>query len=395
MFFGIILYHYDGIAGWGQSRFWKAHLSLNLYIDGMWFRHTGIGRIYENLLKGLVESEEVECIHTVVSPGREKEFLEDFSSRKIMPRFVSYPYDYREILRKGLALRDLHPKPDLFYFPSFNVPYFLDGKVVSTVCDLIPLTPFFDLPWHMRARFRFAVRHALARSVRTVCISQATRDHVAKEFGAGTDSLEVIHPPLDFPVLDCPAGAGEDRPIVEGDYLLYVGNRNPHKNLGCLLDAFRMLAHDFPGFRVVLAGPRMRKRDDVDMAREAPDLRDRLVEIPSSSDEEIHNLYRHARAFVFPTLIEGFGIPPVEALWHGVPAVCSDIPVVREVCGDAVRYANPRDPSDFARAIRRALREPRDTGRREAGREWARRYSRDMATRRYLDLFRRCLDPVA
>ncbi len=365
-----------------------------LYVDGMWFRHTGIGRIYENLLQGLVEADEVECVHTIVSPGREKEFLEKFSNRKVLPRFVNYPYDYREILRKGLDLRNLDPKPGLFYFPSFNVPFFLDGKVVSTVCDLIPLTPFFDLSWHMRARFRFAVRHALKRSVRTVCISQATRDHVVKEFGIGSDSLEVIHPPLDFSSGNAPAEAGGERPIVEGNYVLYVGNRNPHKNLRCLLDAFRLLLPEFPDFRAVIAGPRMRKRDDVDLAREAPELRDRLVEIPSSSDEEIHNLYRCARVFVFPTLIEGFGIPPLEALWHGVPVVCSDIPVVREVCGDAVRFANPGDPADFARAIRLALQDPRDAERREAGKEWARRYSRDGATRRYLALFRRCLDPM-
>ncbi len=365
---------------------------MNLYLDGMWFRHTGIGRIYENLLQGLVEADEVECIHTIVSPGSKTEFLEKFSNRKVLPRFVSYPYDYREILRKGLALRNLNPKPDLFHFPSFNVPYFLDGKVVSTVCDLIPLTPFFDLPWHMRARFRFAVRHALKRSVRTVCISQATRDHVVKEFGIGTDSLELVHPPLDFPSGNVPAEAGGERPIVEGDYLLYVGNRNPHKNLRCLLDAFRILAPELPEFRVVVAGPRMRKRDDVDVVGEAPELRNRLVEIPSSSDGEIHNLYKHARVFIFPTLIEGFGIPPLEALWRGVLVVCSDIPVVREVCGDVVRYANPRDPADFARAIRLALREPQNTERREAGRKWALRYSRGEVTRRYLDLFQRCID---
>lgn len=364
---------------------------MKIYIDGMWFRHTGIGRIYENLLQGLIEADEVEHIHTIVSPGRRTEFLEKFSHRKVLPRFINYPYDYREILRKGLALRDLDPKPDLFYFPSFNAPFFLDGKVVSTVCDLIPLTRFFDLPWYMRARFRFAVQHALKRSFRTVCISRATRDHVVKEFGVGTDTLEVIYPPLDFPAEDAFAEEG-GRPIVEGDYILYVGNRNPHKNLRCLLDAFRILLPEFPELRVVIAGPRMRNRDDVDAAMEVPELRRRLVEFPSASDWEIRNLYRHARVFVFPSLIEGFGIPPLEALWRGVPVVCSDIPVVREVCGAVVRYANPVDPANFARAILRTLREPQNTERREKGREWASRYARSESTRQYLALFRGCMD---
>lgn len=360
----------------------------------MWFRHTGIGRIYENLLQGLVEADEVERIHTIVPPGCKVQFLEKFNNRKVLARFLDYPFDYREILRKGLDLRNLEPKPDLFYFPSFNVPFFLKGKVVSTVCDLIPLTPFFDLPWHMRARFRIAVRHALERSVRTVCISRSTQNHVAKEFDVATDTLEVIHPPLDFPVEAARAEQGREPSIVEGDYILYVGNRNPHKNLRCLFDAFHLLLPEFPEYRIVVAGPRMRKRDDVDAAREIPGLRERVVEIPGASDMEIRNLYQHARVFVFPTLIEGFGIPPLEALWFRIPVVCSDIPVVREVCGDAVRYANPGDPADFARSIRLALRKSRDAESREAGKEWARRYSYSAVTRLYLDLFRRCIDPA-
>lgn len=361
----------------------------------MWFRHTGIGRIYENLLQGLIEADEVEHIHTIVSPGRHAEFLEKFSHSKVLPRFINYPYDYREVLRKGWDLRNLEPKPDIYYFPSFNVPYFLDGKVVSTVCDLIPLTPFFDLPWHMRTRFRIVVRHALKRSIRTVCISQATRDHVAKEFGIGADTIEVIYPPLDFPAADAFAEEGGKRPIVEGDYILYVGNRNPHKNLRCLFEAFRTLLQEVPDFRVVVAGPRMRGRDDVDAARESPELRERIVEILGVTDEEIRNLYRHARVFVFPTLIEGFGIPPLEALSLGVPVVCSNIPVAREVCGDAVRYADPRNPADFARATLSAIRESNDESSRNVRMEWVKRYSRERATKHYLNLFRRCIGEKA
>lgn len=63
-----------------------------------------------------------------------------------------------------------------------------------------------------------------------------------------------------------------------------------------------------------------------------------VIEYPEASDEEILNLYSHARVFVFPTRIEGFGIPFLEALSFGVPVVGSDIPVVREVCGNAIRY---------------------------------------------------------
>lgn len=361
-----------------------------VYLDGMWFRSTGIGRIYENLLTGLMETDEVEIVHTIVSLRRKQEFLDRFQSAKVRPVFKDYPLDFREMLRKGFELNNIRPKPDVFYFPSFNVPFFLKGRVVSTICDLIPLTPYFDLPWHMRARFRQAIRHALKRSIRVVCISRATRTHVMKEFGIDGNQLEVIYPPLDVFPYRGSIPAEKESNLVEGDYLLYVGNRNPHKNLKCLLDAYRILLPRYPELKVVIAGPRMRKNDDVDAAKGLPEMRRGIVEITAASDQEIQSLYRSARVFVFPTLIEGFGIPPLEALSHSIPVVCSDIPVIREVCGEYVRFAEPNNPDDFAKAIDSLLQNRGDSTNRSSIERCCGRYSIEAVTRQYLDLFKRC-----
>lgn len=117
-------------------------------------------------------------------------------------------------------------------------------------------------------------------------------------------------------------------------------------------------------------------------------LRERVIEIPEASDMEIRNLLsclssRH--------LLKASGYRPWKRLWHGLPVVCSDIPVAREVYGDVVRYANPWDPADFARAIRMTLREPENAERREAGRKWALQYSREVGIRNYISLFRCCI----
>ena len=376
---------------WGQSGFWKAFLPLIIYLDGMWFRHTGIGRIFANLLQGLVETEEVERIYTVIQLGSKREFEKRFRSPKIDARFVDYPFDYREMLFKGLTIRGFHPKPDLYYFPSFNVPFFLGGRIISTVCDLIPLTPVFGLPWHVKARFRIAIRHAIGSSMKMVCISEFTKRHVMEEFGVAPDHIEVIYPPLHLP------GEGEieevkrQRPLVDGDYLLYVGNRHVHKNVPCMLEALRILMSDVPGLRAVVAGTRMRRDDDVDAVLKDPVMRAKVIEFPEATDEEIRNLHAHARVFVFPTRIEGFGIPPLEALSFGVPVVGSDIPVVREVCGNAIRYANSDDPADFARRIREALAEPHGEEAVRNGKERAWRYAEINSVARYLDLFRRSI----
>ncbi len=365
---------------------------MRIYLDGMWFRHTGIGRIYANLLQGLVEAEEVESINTVVQLGRKRDFEERFRSSKIEVRFVDYPFNYREILFKGKTIRAFDTKPDLYYFPSFNVPFFLGGRIISTVCDLIPLTLIFGLPWHVKTRFRIAIRHAIRSSMKMVCISEFTKRHVMEEFGVAPDHIEVIYPPLHLHDEDEIEEVKRQPPLVNGDYILYVGNRHVHKNVPCMLDALRILKSDFPGLRAVVAGTRMRRDDDVDAVLKNRVMRAMVIEFPEASDEEILNLYSHARVFVFPTRIEGFGIPPLEALSFGVPVVGSDIPVIREVCGNAIRYANPDNPADFARAIREALAETRDDEVIRRGKERAQRYARNNSVAQYLNLFRRSLE---
>ena len=365
---------------------------MKIYIDGMWFRHTGIGRIYENLLQGLIETEEVERISTVVQRFRKREFESRYRSPKIEAKFVDFPFNYRELLYKGRTIRAFDARPDLLYFPSFNVPFFLPGRIVSTICDLIPITPFFNLPWHLKTRYRIAIRHAIRSSMKVVCISEFTKRQVIEEFGVDPDRLEVIYPPLQLPAEEEIAQAKGQPPLVGGDYLLYVGNRHVHKNIPCMLEALRILQSDVPGLRAVVAGARMRPDDDVDAVLKNPEMRAKVIEFPGASDEEILNLHAHARVFVFPTRIEGFGIPPLEALSFGIPAVCSDIPVVREVCGDAVRYADPDDPADFARAIREAFTDPYEEEAARRGKERVRRYARNNSVEQHLALFRRCLE---
>jgi len=357
----------------------------------MWFRHTGIGRIYENLLQGLTQAEEVESISTVVQICRKRDFEESFRSPKIEAKFVDYPFDYREMLFKGKTIRAFDTKPDLYYFPSFNVPFFLDGRVIGTVCDLIPLTSIFGLPWHVKARFRIAIRHAIRSSMRMVCISEFTKRHLIEEFDAAPDHIEVIYPPLHLPSEDEIERVKRQPPLVDGDYLLYVGNRHVHKNVPCMLDAFRILKPDFPELRAVVAGTRMGQDDDVDAVLKNPEMRANVVEFLDASDEVIRNLHANARVFVFPTRIEGFGIPPLEALSFGVPVVGSDIPVIREVCGNTIRYANPDDPADFARAIRETLTEPREEGEIKSGIERVQLYDRNNAVAQYLAMFHRIL----
>jgi len=366
---------------------------MSIYLDGMFFRSSGIGRCYENLLTALVGSGQVSRICTVVPKALEDDFRGSFPSGKIDARFVDFSYlGVSDFLFKGFILRKFRPAPDLFYFPNINVPFFWKGRTLSQVNDLIPLTRFSDWPWRHRVAFRRLAERAVRRSTTTVCISEFTKKQLIEIFRVSGDRLRVIHPWVDDGFLQDSQRAGRGGPLVEGDYLLFVGNRAAHKNLKGLIEAFRLLLPSFPDLKVVVVGARMRPHDSVDAAASDPLLEGRIVQYARPSDEQLMKLYAFAKAFVFPTFMEGFGIPPLEAMSFGVPVVCSDIPVIREVCGDAVRYADPSDPGSFAREIQSALSDPgMNTYFREKGLKRIQLYRRENALAQYLDLFRSCL----
>jgi glycosyltransferase involved in cell wall biosynthesis len=361
---------------------------MRIYIDGMFFRLSGIGRCYENVLHALLEVPDVSGVCTIVPRGMRQDFTRAFPDGKLEARFVDFPHlSFGDFYRKARMIRAFSPLPDILFFPNFNVPFFLRGKIVSTVHDLTPLSRYSDYSRLQQAGFRFFVRRALRVSERTVCVSEFGRRQVMDAFSTPEARLPVIHNWVPEGFLEVEETAGERASPVVGDYLLFVGNRYAYKNLGGLLAALRLLLPEFPGLRAVVVGVQKGTRGDAE--RLMASLGNRVVEFPRATDDELKALYARAKVFVFPSFMEGFGLPPLEALALGVPVVCSDIPVIREVCGDAVRYSDPFDPRSIADQVRSALMEVEENrvfaGK---GRERVRRFSRERSLRQYLDLFR-------
>lgn len=126
------------------------------------------------------------------------------------------------------------------------------------------------------------------------------------------------------------------------DYALYIGNAYPHKNLEFLVKAWEKV-----NLPLVIAGGRSVFYDRLKITSK------NIIHI--GHVEDLTELYKHAIVFVFPTLMEGFGLPPLEAMKHSVPVLCSDIPVLHEVLGDAAIYFNPKDPIDLKNKLVYAL----------------------------------------
>ena len=362
---------------------------MNLYLDGMFYRCSGVGRVFENLLDAFIGNEDLRELHTVVHAERKKEFLEQFSSPKVKPLFVDYgPMGVGDLLRKSGVVRKLEGKVSLFLFPGHNVPLVMPGRYIMSVNDTTVFTPHFDLPRWRKAAFRWHLAHAMRGADKVITISETVRNDLVREFRLPQEKVRVIYPWVKDLFFDRQA-IDSGGTAVGGDYLLYWGLRIAHKNPEGLIRAFLLLEEDFPGLRLVVAGSRYRRPDPVDRWKEDPRLTERIVEILEPSDEEIRRLFAGAKAFVFPSLAEGFGLPPLEAMASGVPVVCSDIPVFREVYGDAARYVDPNRPESIADGIRQVLADRRYSAElSRKGRDQAAKYRKEPSLNAYLDLVR-------
>jgi glycosyltransferase involved in cell wall biosynthesis len=211
----------------------------------------------------------------------------------------------------------------------------------------------------------------LTRMATIATVSHFSRRELGKIFRVDPEGISVV-----YNATDHFAGLVPDETILDrlnlagGDYFLLVGTLKPNKNIGFAIRAFESLVA--PGQKLVIVGgihSRVFKGDDYGSG-------DNLVFAGRLNDAEIAALERHATAFVFPSLYEGFGIPPLEAMSQGCPVLASDIPPVREACGGAALYFNPLEPTTLVRAMQTVLDEPaRRDGLIAAGYDNAKRFS--------------------
>ena len=257
---------------------------------------------------------------------------------------------------------DLIHIPHLFWFPRrLPCPY------VVTAHDLLD---------HMyRARsgsslkrslhFHFTKR-VLKRAARIFAVSKFTKSEIEKLFGIDPKKIEVVYNAIDHRFLTGHATDADrqflaERYQVTYPFLLYAGRISPHKNLVRIIEAFSALKADlvkqelYPDLKLIIIGDELSKH---------PDLRRTVVRGGVQNDvrfmgfvpiDVLRIFYDLAKVFVFPSLYEGFGLPPLEAMAHGTPVLTSNTSSIPEVVGNAAVIVNPENVFEIMRALERVL----------------------------------------
>jgi glycosyltransferase involved in cell wall biosynthesis len=290
---------------------------------------------------------------------------------------------------------------DLVHIPNlFSRPRFLPCPYVMTVHDMLEHMSRPRQQGLWRWIYFQMTKRVLAGAARIFAVSNFTRNEIEKLFEIPLTHIEVVYNAIDERFLHGHATAA-DRDLIAQRYqvtypfLLYAGRISPHKNVLRLIEAFSALKTElekdqlWPDLKLIIIG------DDLSGN---PDLRRTVVRSGVQNDvrflgfvpiDVLRIFYDEAKVFVFPSLYEGFGLPPLEAMAHGTPVITSNISSLPEVVGNAAVLVNPENVFEIMRAAHRVLtdRALRDRMK-ERGYQQAKKFSWEISVRRLLDVYR-------
>lgn len=318
---------------------------MNIGIDARLINETGVGRYIRNLIRELCT---LDTINTYVVFLNADEF-----SKFIVPnarwRKVLADVPWHTITEQVRMPWIFHKEQlDLLHVPYFNIPILYTGAMVVTIHDLT--IQHFDTgkasthSWILyktkRLLYIFVLFIGIAKAKHIIVPSIATKEEILRHYPVGKQKISVTYEAVDREITKSPQGITHEKPLISTPYFLCVGNAYPHKNYFVVVDA---LLRSNRKMKLVFVGKEdfFYKRLKLEIIQKG--LSSRVVFFGWADDKSLRSLYTHAEAFIFPSLMEGFGLPPLEAIFCGCPVIASDIAVHKEILKDLVTYFSPND----------------------------------------------------
>jgi glycosyltransferase involved in cell wall biosynthesis len=359
----------------------------------------GVGTYIRNIVRALSRLDRENKYYLIGAPEKVQEI------GLLPPNFHNIAFTERDTSARGYfgfrtVLRrlncDLVHVPHLFWLPrALPCPY------VMTVHDVLEhMSRTKDRSGARRlVHFQFT-RRVLLHASRVFAVSQFTKSELEKLFSIPARNIEVVYNAVDERFMHGHATDADRALIVQRyqvtyPFVLYAGRISPHKNLVRIIEAFSALRSElekddkFPDLKLIIIGDELSKN---------PDLRRTVIKSGVQNDvrflgfvpiEVLRILYDLAKVFVFPSLYEGFGLPPLEAMVHGTPVVTSNTSSLPEVVGNAAVLVNPENVFEIMRALHRVLvDQPLREKMKRRSLEQSKRFSWESSARRVLQVYR-------
>lgn len=273
---------------------------------------------------------------------------------------------------------------ETYFFPYALGPK--KAKRVLTVHDMIhEKFSSSQSSWGKASKYKSIAVH---RADHIICISEVTKRDLIKIFNIDEEKISVIH--HGYSVKDL---SRKDpmlvNPIFTSQYLLYVGHRGVYKNFKRLVEAYALSTEINSQFKIVCFGGEEFSPEELKNFSQLGIASEKITRF-SGGDELLGCLYKNASAFVFPSLYEGFGFPPLEAMSNDCVVICSNAGSIPEVVGIAGEYFDPNDAGDIKRAMEKVLFQPeRQRELRALGRERIQQFSWERCAEETLKVYER------
>ena len=378
--------------------------SVKIAIDIRRMTEFGVGTYIRNVVRTLGRLDRETTYLLIGSPAKVKEI------GALPPNFHTVPLaeperslkSYREFRTVVKRL-----ECDLVHIPNlFSVPRALPCPYVMTVHDILEhLSRAREQTGFWRSLHFQLTKRVLSGAARIFAVSNFTKLEMEKLFNIPPGRIEVVYNAIDERLLHGHANPADRQLIVERyqvtyPFLLYAGRISPHKNVVRMIEAFSALKTElekdqlFPDLKLIIIG------DDVSGN---PDLRRTVIRSGVQNDvrflgfvpiEVLRTFYDAAKIFVFPSLYEGFGLPPLEAMAHGTPVVTSNVTSLPEVVGNAAVLVHPENVFEIMRALHRVLLDqPLREKMKERSYRQAAKFSWEKSVRRIMDVYQEVLNP--
>ncbi len=241
---------------------------------------------------------------------------------------------------------------DLSVFFNYIVPPRVSGRIITTIHDMT----WLRFPETMDQRNYRRLKNGMVRSIecshRILTVSSFSKEEIHKLLHIPREKISVVYNAASCSPEAKPFEAVAERYQIHRPYILYVGTIEPRKNLVRLIKAFTWLKNEYGlPHQLILAGGRGWNCEDIYRTAKEGAIGNEIVFTGYVSQGVKNALYQNAAVFVFPSLYEGFGIPPLEAMEMGCPVVCSNAASLPEVVGEAARLVDPLDEADIAQGI--------------------------------------------
>lgn len=369
---------------------------MRIGIDARLIGETGVGRYIRNLI-GEVAKQDDTNEYVIFLPTKQ---FAGFSLPNVRWSKVLVDIHWHTV-EEQIKMPGIFraAKLDLIHIPYHNPPILYGGRMVVTIHDLTILHfatgKATTLPWPLyvlkRLGYWLELWIGLRRAEMVIAVSETTKREIIDHIHIPAEKIAVTYEGVD--------------PLITGDrtklakrllpdpYFLYVGNAYPHKNVEMLVESFKRFLGTVKSTekpKLVLVGGSdffyMRVKKSV----ESSGISESVIFFGAANDSELISLYTNAVAFVFPSRMEGFGLPALEALSLGCRVCVSDIPIFHEILGDRALYFDPLDPSGIAEVLKRVWHQGNPEHAAEPGKpKLLQRYSWSKMARETLTIYER------